>query len=327
VKAFSLICLLFVLFGLTAQSSSAETRQFYDSLSGSDQKFYQFYKKRLLINGKKGRFSPKASNTLVNGKLYMEYKKYPKLTSSCSGTVIPRPASYRYKKRNPVLIATAAHCVTQVYRGKILYPDNIYFLPGYKVLKKSFFGMYRIKGFKYSGYYDPLISESDPDKDNSFDFAFLELDDRSSKFIYQDVGYSGIFFNAPKSRFYRSFGYPDDIFSTGLVDMISNGEKLRSCFGSIYQGPAEIQGNDLFSKPIITNCNLGHGSSGGAKTIKYHRQQYLIGVNSFLFEGNKIFQNLSGAAVFSSVARALWQGGWSYKAAFANPIRVGNTRE
>jgi hypothetical protein len=106
---FSFICFLLFFVGAMTHSASAETGAFYKSLTKSEQRFSQFYKKPLFINGKSGQFSPNTANTLVNGKLYMEYKKYPQLTSACSGTVIPRPRSYRNKRINPVLIATAAH--------------------------------------------------------------------------------------------------------------------------------------------------------------------------------------------------------------------------
>jgi hypothetical protein len=184
--------------------------------------------------------------------------------------------------------------------------------------------MYKVKGFKYSGHYDPLISDDDSEKDYSFDIAFLELNNRSARFIYRKIGYSGVFFNAPSSRFYKSFGYPEENFSTGLIDIVNNGERLRSCFGSLYRGPVGRESVYL-SQPIITNCNLGHGSSGGAKILRYKRKNYLVGINSFIFGAGNIYNNLSGAARLSSVARALWQAGFSYRGSFANPIWVGNS--
>ena len=191
----------------------------------------------------------------------------------CSGNAVA--------SANRSTVSTAGHCLNE---GPGAFATNFVFVPAYS------------NGAAPYGTWAATSLHTTPQWQTSGDisydtgFAVVTLPG-STKKLTDEVGGSGVQFNAAYSLAYTAFGYPAAKPFTG--------ETLRSCYGSAGPDPY----NDFNTQGIP--CDMTGGSSGGPWFIGSGSAGYQNSVNSYGYGKLKVMYGpYWGAAVQSAYAVA-----------------------
>ncbi|MFB9908807.1 trypsin-like serine peptidase [Allokutzneria oryzae] len=213
------------------------------------------------------------------GRLYMSWGA---VSSVCSASVV--------NSSSGVLVATAAHCIWDTFRGWG-WADNVMFIPG-DTNRQGPYGRWVAESIYAPSQFTATAKATETSTSGdgwAYDIAFLRMRPLGGKNIRDALGGQGIAFDA-KAESVRSIGYP--------TMPPFDGSTMRSCSSPTWTANR----NNTFTMP----CVMTPGCSGGPWYTRFDDDRgvgYLVSTNS-TGDRTRINGSLLGKVAYDIYKRA-----------------------